>query len=81
MTVAHLCVDITLCQQAAGDEPAASDLVPTARVLVLLTDGRVDSYQVCTMMHAHGWLKVVACCRRLGLGMQANTSMLSFPSC
>ena len=39
----------TLCFQAAGDEPAAPDLVPTARVLVLLTDGRVDSYQVCML--------------------------------
>jgi hypothetical protein len=36
----------TFFGQAAGNAVASCDIVPTARVLVLLTDGRVDSYQV-----------------------------------
>ena len=43
----HMQLSSASMPQAAEDEAAASELVPTARVLVLLTDGRVDSYQVC----------------------------------
>ena len=60
----------TLCRQAAGDGPAVTDLMPTARVLVLLTDGRVDSYQVCTASTQealHCWL-LVACLGIAGWG-------------
>ena len=45
------------CEQAAGSDADACDIVPTARVLVLLTDGRVDSYQVLALPHECGALQ------------------------